>query len=285
MQLDWNKVYTGDNKEYLQHLVEQKAQFDLIATDPPYNIGKDFGNDTDSLTLEEFLIRLDERISLMKKLLSPGGSILMFCTHKYIGDVQMLLRKYFVQRRMMIWYYENGMSRQVHEPVTEYEPFWWFSNSDDCFIYNMDDVRVPYKTDRVRNPVYKKDSKGNKRAWTPDPRGRKRGDVWAYPTLAGKHFESEKTDHPTQKPVALFLDLVRAFAPKNANGKYECRVLDPYMGSGTTAAACERLNRESGHKIQWLGFELNPDWAALGNSRVEKERSRPIEVDMFADEN
>ena len=119
MQIDWNTIYQGDNLTALQKLVEQGFKFNLILTDPPYNIGKKFGNDSDCLSLEEFLLRLDERLKIMKELLSPNGSIILFCTHLYIGDVQMLLRKYFFQRRMQIWYYENGMSRQTHEPVTE----------------------------------------------------------------------------------------------------------------------------------------------------------------------
>lgn len=284
MSLDLNTIYCGDNKPYLEQLVTDKRQFDLVITDPPYNIGKDFGNNTDSLTLEDFLFKLDERLSLLKKILSPRGSIILFCTHLYIGDVQFLLRKYFYQRRMMIWFYENGMSRQIHEPVTEYEPFWWFSNSEENFVYNMDDVRVPYKTDRVRNPVYKLDSQGNKRAWTPDPRGRKRGDVWAYPTLSGKHFEDEKTPHPTQKPMSLITDLIRAFSPKNSSNKYDCRILDPYVGSGTLPACCEKLNKEGEHKIEWIGMELEQMWVDVGNSRIQKERDKYVEKDMFAEE-
>jgi site-specific DNA-methyltransferase (adenine-specific) len=265
-------------------MVEQKLKFNLIVTDPPYNLGKDFGNDTDCLNPQEFLHQLDTRLKLMKELLTPNGSIVVFCSQKYTGDIQFLLRKYFVQRRLMIWFYENGMSRQAHEPVTEFEPFWWFSASDD-FTYNIDDVRVPYKTDRVRNPIYKIDVHGNKRAWTPDPRGRKRGDVWQYPTLAGKHFEDEKVDHPTQKPVSLWTDIIRSFSSKNSNGKLDGKILDPYMGSGTTAVCCEKLNRESNHKITWMGCELEQKFVDLGNSRIEKERRRHIEPDIFADEN
>lgn len=283
MGLEWNKIYQGDNKDYLQQMVDEHIRFNLILTDPPYNIGKNFGNDTDCLSLDDFLKGLDERLALMQHLLMPDGQIIFFCTHKYIGHIQMLLLKYFKQRRQMIWFYENGMSRQIHEPVTEYEPFWWFSMSDENFVYNMDDVRVPYKTDRVRNPVYKLDTQGNKRAWTADPRGRKRGDVWQYPTLAGKYFEGERVDHPTQKPMSLWLDLIRAFSPKNAKNKYDCTILDPYMGAGTTAHCCERLRKE-GHNVRWMGCELESKYVAIGNSRIEAERNRRIERDIFADE-
>lgn len=281
MYMEWNSLYIGDNLGWLRRMKKEGLSFNLILTDPPYNIGKDFGNNTDRLDLSDFLDGLDKRLSLMHDLLTPNGSILLFCTHRYVGDVQLLMRKYFTQRRLMIWHYENGMSRQTKEPVTEYEPFWWFSKNDNYWVYNLDDVRVPYKSERVKNPVYKRDKNGDKRAWVPDPRGRKRGDIWSYPALAGKRFEDERTEHPTQKPMSLTTDLIQAFCPKNPDGLYEGRVLDPYAGSGTTAVCCEKLNHVSNHKIKWLGVELQQKWADIANERVQHERERYVEPDIF----
>ena len=45
-----------------------------------------------------------------------------------------------------------------------------------------------------------------------------RGDVWAFPTLAGRAFKNEKAVHPTQKPEALIIELIKAFCPKNKEG-------------------------------------------------------------------
>lgn len=282
--LEWNKTYQGDNLGYLRRMKDEGMVFNLLLTDPPYNIGKDFGNNTDKQELDDYLDGIDERLALISGLLSRNAGIIWFCTHKYIGQIQMLLSKHFHQRRQMIWYYENGLSRQVKEPVTEYEPFWWYSNSDD-FVYNLDDVRVPYKTDRVKNPVYKRDKSGNRRAWLPNPLGRKRGDVWEYPALCGKNFENERTKHKTQKPESLFIDLIKSFCPKDIDGKkYEGRILDPYHGSGTTGVCAERLNREFGHKIEWIGLELEQEWVDVASSRVEIERAKPTqkETDIFA---
>ena len=280
MEFTWNKIYLGDNIDHLRKMVKDKITFNLILTDPPYNIGKSFGNNTDNMEIVEFLDCMDERLNLMSKLLTNNGSIIWFCIHRFAGDIQLLMRKYFQQRRMMIWYYENGMSRQTKEPVTEYEPFWWFSKTDK-FIYNLDDVRVPYKTDRVKNPIYKIDSHGDKRAWNPHPKGRKRGDVWCCPTLAGKIFEDERTGHPTQKPMRLWTELIRAFCPKDMNGKYEGRILDPNMGCGTTAACCEKMNRVENHKIRWSGSELQQEWIDVAYTRIEREKNRVVEPDIF----
>lgn len=280
MGIEWNRAYCGDNLANMEDMKDKGVTFNLILTDPPYNIGKDFGNDTDKQPLDDFLAGIDKRLSLMSSLLSPNGSIIWFCTHRYVGHIQFLLEKYFQRRRQMIWHYENGMSRQKREPVTEYDPFWWFSASDN-FVYNCDDVRVPYKTDRVKTPVYKRDVAGNKKAWTADPRGRKRGDVWKYPTLAGKKFEAERTEHKTQKPMSLITDLIKAFCPKGMDGKYEGRILDPYLGSGTTGVCCEAMNKESKHRIKWVGIELEQKWVDVTNQRVQQQRDRCIEPDIF----
>ena len=279
--LEWNKVYQGDNLPYLQKMIKDGVSFNLILADPPYNINKDFGNDTDKMSVEDFVKGMDERVSLLKDLLTPNGSIIFFCSQIYVGDMQDILQKNFCQRRLNIWYYENGMSRQTHAPVSEFEPFWWFSGSNDSWIYNIDDVRIPYKSERVKNPVYKYNSKGDRVAWTPNPKGRKHGDVWCHPVLSGKRFELERTDHPTQKPESLITEIIQAFCPKDANNKYAGRVLDPYLGSGTTAVCCERLNLSQGHSIKWSGIELESKWVDVANERIKRERDKPVEIDIF----
>ena len=95
-----------------------------------------------------------------------------------------------------------------------------------------------------------------------------RGDVWSFPTLAGKAFKEEKTDHPTQKPESLITELIKAFCPKNKEGKYEGVILDPFHGSGTLGVCCEKLNLQ-GHKIKWIGIEIEPHWCDVAKKRLE----------------
>lgn len=268
--MEWNKIQHVDCTTYLKKLLEEQAKFDLIATDPPYNIGKDFGNDTDNLPLDVYLSNMKTVLTMCRDLLTERGSIVWFCTHRYVGHLQTMMYDLGLSyKRMLIWYYLNGMSRQRRTPVTEYEPILWFSKSDDNFTYNINDLRIPYRTERVKNPCYKKDANGVKRAWLPNPLGALRGDVWKYPVLSGKLYEKERCgEFPTQKPKNLIIDIVRAFCPKE-DSIYTGSVLDPFMGSGTTAVACETLNRQ-GHNIRWSGCELEERWADLGNNRLKE---------------
>ena len=83
----------------------------------------------------------------------------------------------------------------------------------------------------------------------------------------GKTFEKERTKHPTQKPEALIMELIKAFCPKDNDGKYCGTILDPFHGSGTLGVCCEKLNAQ-GHCIQWIGIELERCWCDVAEKRI-----------------
>lgn len=269
--LKLNTIVKGNSDILIGNLINQDYKFDLILTDPPYNIGKDFGNNSDKLELKDYLVLTKNRLKYCKDLLTDTGSIIWFSAHTYVGYIQVMMYELgLYYRRLNIWHYQNGMSRQTREPLTEYEPFLWFSKNDKIWTYNLDDVRVPYKsTERLKTPVYKKNKNGEKVAWLPNPKGAKRGDIWKYPVLAGKLYQSEKVDHPTQKPESLIIDIIKAFCPKDIEGKYNGYILDPFAGSGTTAVCCEKLNKD-GHNIKWLGIELEQKYCSIAKDRLSK---------------
>ena len=263
----WGLVQ-GDCDSVLSSLIESGRKFDLILTDPPYNIGKDFGNESDKLPLDVFLRQVEKRVDMLKQLLTDNGSLVWFGIHDYIGFIQVIMYNAgLYYRRMNIWRYENGFSRSKKEPATHYEPFLWFSKNEKKWTYNVDEVRVPYKsTERLKNPVKYKDKDGNLKIWEPNPRGSMRGDVWDYPTLAGKAFEKERTSHPSQKPESLISELIKAFCPMK-DGVLSGSILDPFHGSGTLGVCCEKMNL-TGHEIKWLGIELEKKWNDIAQKRI-----------------
>jgi site-specific DNA-methyltransferase (adenine-specific) len=68
-----------------------------------------------------------------------------------------------------------------------------------------------------------------------------------------------RNDHPTQKPVALMLELVRLFTDEGDT------VLDPFAGSGTTGVACLRLGR------RFIGVEKDVRYFELAAERLRAE--------------
>lgn len=269
--MEYNGVINGDSDILLKQMLDDGIKVDLVLTDPPYNLNKDFGNDSDKLPLKEFLHISRKRIALCRDLLKPEGSIIWFGIHHYISFIQTIMYEEDLNyRRMNIWYYENGFSRLKTSPLTQYEPFLWFSKSPKKWTYNVDDVRMPYKSqERLKNPVYYKNSKGDRVKWEPNPLGAMRGDIWSFPTLAGKIYQDEKTEHPTQKPESLITEIIKAFCPKNKDGFYDGVILDPFHGSGTLGVCCEKLNKQ-GHNIRWIGIELEEKWCNVAKERLSK---------------
>lgn len=267
-EANFEGVIHANCDDVIDDLIASGQKFDLILTDPPYNVGKDFGNNTDSLPLDKFLAEMKNRVFKLKQLLTDEGSIIWFGIHDYICYIQVFMYEAGLSyRRLNIWHYENGFSRSKKEPATHYEPFLWFSNDSQKWCYNADDVRVPYKsTERLKSPVKYKDSKGNEKIWKPSEKGALRGDVWDFPTLAGKAFKNERTEHPTQKPESLITELIKAFCPKK-DGIFNGKILDPFHGSGTLGVCCEKLNKE-GHQISWTGIELEKKWCEVAINRL-----------------
>ncbi|RHS87893.1 site-specific DNA-methyltransferase [Clostridium sp. AM42-36] len=261
-------IINGDSDFILDELIKKGVKYDLILTDPPYNINKDFGNTSDRLTIDEFRKITQLRVQKLKKLLTPTGSIIWFGIHNYICYVQIAMYDAgLFYRRMNIWHYENGFSRSKKEPATHYEPFLWFSNDSKIWTYNVDEVRVPYKsTNRLKSAVNYTNAKGEKKTWIPNPKGSMRSDIWDFPTLAGKRFENERTEHPTQKPESLIRELIKAFCPMKS-GIYAGKILDPFHGSGTLGVCCEKLNLQ-GNNIKWTGIELEEKWCDIARQRL-----------------
>ncbi|MBQ7811213.1 MAG: site-specific DNA-methyltransferase [Bacteroidales bacterium] len=262
-------IINADCDHVLQQLLDKGVRYDLILTDPPYNIGKDFGNNTDKLPLDMFLEAMYRRIDLLTQLLTDQGSIIWFGIHDYIGFIQVYMHNVGLHyRRMNIWHYENGFSRSRKEPATHYEPFLWFSKSNIDWTYNVDEVRVPYKSiERLKSPIKYKGKDGVEKIWHPSDKGAMRGDVWDFPTLSGKAFASERTSHPSQKPESLITEIIKAFCPMT-DGKYTGSILDPFHGSGTVGVCCERLNKE-GNNIMWTGIEIEKKWCEIARKRID----------------
>jgi site-specific DNA-methyltransferase (adenine-specific) len=86
-------------------------------------------------------------------------------------------------------------------------------------------------------------------------------ELWSVSRLHREH--PERADHPTQKPLEIIERMVKASCPPGGT------VLDPFMGSGTTALAAKRLGRN------YTGFELNPAYCEIIQARLSAPDTAP----------
>lgn len=122
--------------------------------------------------------------------------------------------------------------------------------NQDKYTFNLDEVRDP----NVKYPNQKKNGKIKVNL-----KGKNPTDVWQFPKVtSGKNRASkERTPHPAQFPVAVVDRII-----KSASNFNEI-VLDPFMGSGTTAIVALGLQR------QVIGFEIRADYCEIVASRID----------------
>lgn len=257
-----NKIIVGDCIQELKKLPDHSTN--LIIADPPYNLNKDFGQWKEADHRHEWLDWSKQWLAECKRILTPEGNIFVYGIHHHICWIQCHLFELGLEyRRQIIWNYENGFSGYTRNLAAHYEPLLWFS-AGSKYIFHP--IREPYKSqDRLKYKIKK-----NGKIWQPNPEGRLAGDIWKFPTLAGRRFRDEKVAHPTQKPLSISLRIVRHFSNPGD------LVVVPFAGSGTECVAAALEGRNS------LGFELNPKYADIARGRICKaveaeaaERSLP----------
>ena len=241
-------IITGDCLEELPQLPDGCAN--LIIADPPYNLNKDFGVWKESKHRNEWLAWSHRWLRECVRVLAPGGNIFVYGIHHHLCWLQCYLYEQGLSyRRQIIWNYENGFAGYSKSLAANYEPILWFSKGDR---YTYLPIREPYKSqDRLKYKITK-----NGKVWQPNPEGRMVGDVWRFPTLAGRRFRDEKVQHPTQKPLALSLRIVEHFSRPGD------LVLVPFAGSGTECLAAALSGR------RYLGIELNQQYVVIARDRI-----------------
>jgi DNA modification methylase len=253
-------IYHGDALGFLASLPDTCA--DLIIADPPYSIEKDkeFGDGAYFDSHEAWLNWCKVWLCEAKRVLKPSGNLFVYAIHHNACFLQCYLYEIGLQyRRQIVWHYENGWSKYRNGPACHYEPILWFAKSATSTFHV---IREPYKSqERLRHAIYK-----NGKVWKPHPDGRQAGDVWQFPTLAGRRFADERTKHPTQKPLLLSRRIVEHFSNPGD------LVLVPFVGSGSECVAAVVAGR------RFIGSEINSEYVAIAQLRLSKVSSELLQV-------
>ena len=235
MNLD---ILQGDSLEVLKRLDNNIA--DIIIADPPYNLGKDYGNSHDLKGFDEYLEFSRKWISEAYRILKPTGTIYVFMGVRFISYLYNILDKEygFFFNSWITWHYTQGLGKtKGFSP--RHDDILMFTKSKK-YKFNLDDIRIPQKYYRKRNNM----------------RGSNPGDVWEFSHI---HYCNENRQaHPTQKPEGLIERMVLASTDK------EDLIIDPFSGSGTVVRVCQQLKRNC------ISVELNPDYIELTKIRLKQ---------------
>ncbi|MDR1941698.1 MAG: site-specific DNA-methyltransferase [Endomicrobium sp.] len=295
-----NKIFNEDCLEGIKKIPNDA--FDIIICDPPYNIGKNFGNDSDKQNHADYIEWVKLWLLECQRVIKRTGTIFIYGFDEILAYISVLLP--MEQQRWIIWHYTNknvpslNFWQRSHESIICY----W----RDKPIFNRDAVRVPYtdgflkgSAGRIR-PLSKTARFGGEKqtVYEANPNGALPRDVICESTLAGgaalkeriiyskskdciidpkqrtQYDERDLIMHPTQKPLELTDKLIKSCRPAS-----DFNVLIPFCGSGSECIAV--LQNEG----NFTAFEINPEYILLASKNVEKYQKDGKTVMQYSYEN
>lgn len=272
---------------------------DIVVTSPPYNLDIKYGTYQDGKPRQEYLAWLGNVFVEIKRILKPDGHFFLNVGYSnldpWVGhDVASEARKLMVLQNNFTWVKSIAIdSKQIghYKPINSerfanptWEHLFHFTKTGNVKC-NKEAIGVPYayesnidNSSRVRGRMIKKLGYLNKRDFEArassaeiakvdadlaakmakqKPRSTVHcpGNAWyiPYETIADR--SAHRGSHPATFPVEL---VRRAIKFSDATGT----LLDPFMGTGTSAVAAKELG------LKWLGFDIDPEYVAYAESRL-----------------
>lgn len=211
---------------------------DLIVTDPPYNLNKNYGKSNDKLEHEEYLKFSRQWLKECKRVLKPNGTIYVFMGMRYISYIyQILEEEGLFFNSWITWYYTQGIGKtKGFSP--RHDDILMFTKHEKKYTFNLDNIRVPQKYYRSVNNM----------------RGANPGNVWEFSHM--HYCNANRQQHPTQKPEGLYERMILASSNPGDT------VLDPFGGSGTCLHVCQHTGRNC------ISIDNNPEYIEMAKERL-----------------
>ncbi len=239
-------IYCGDCIELLNGW--PAGGVDLVFADPPFNIGYVYDKYHDDRPNEEYVEWSRQWMAACQRVLKPTGSFYIAIGDDFAADIRIIGRELGLHlRNWIIWHYTFGQNMKAKFSRAHTHIFYFTKHATE-FTFNDKLLRFP----SARHTEYQ-DLRAN-------PLGRLPDDVWdEFPRVCGT-FKERAGFHGCQMPEALLQRIVLA---SSNLGEI---VLDPFVGSGTTAVAAKRVGR------RYIGIDVSADYAEHTRRRLAEVR-------------
>ena len=249
-------LYNMDCRHGMKRLIQHHLHpFDLTVTSPPYNIGKEY---EEPMELDKYVDWCAECFGQIKALTAGGGAFWLNLGYMPVaGQGKAVPLPYLLWNKVpfylmqeIVWNYGAGVAcRNSFSPRNE-KILWYVADSGN-YTFNLDEVRDP-------NVKYPNQKKGG--VLRCNPLGKNPSDVWSVPKVTSGEFRAskERTKHPAQFPSAVIERIIKVSSHKGQV------VLDPFIGSGTTAAVALSCGRAV------VGFEIKESYCQIAASRIKE---------------
>lgn len=253
-----DSIIHGDTFLTLALLPRQSV--DLLVVDPPYNLTKAFNSNTfASRSSTAYAEWLEGWFTLVLPLLKPTASLYICGDWRSSTPIHQVLDKYVLVRNRITWEREKGRG-SLNNWKNASEDIWYATVGKE-FTFNVEAVKLKRK---VIAPY--RDQAGSPKDWEEGAEGNYRlthpSNLWTDLTVPFWSMP-ENTDHPTQKPEKLVAKIILA---SSQPGQV---ILDPFLGSGTTAVVAKKLGR------RFIGIELDQEFCCLAAKRLALAEQHP----------
>jgi adenine-specific DNA-methyltransferase len=255
-------IILGDCRELLATVPDEST--DLVVSSPPYNLGKEYEA---RVALDHYIEDQRGILAECARVLKPSGSIFwQVGAYSEKGTLIPLDVRFFPllenlglqPRNRIMWVRQHGLHGR-RKFSARHETVLWFTKGDD-YVFNLDSVRVPQKYQG--KTFHKGDRYGELSC---NPAGKNPGDIWSFRNV--KHNHEEQTIHPCQFPEDFVARIVLCATDEGGV------VLDPYMGTGTSAVVARDFGRH------FVGAELDEAYYEVALRRLS---GKPDEHGSFA---
>lgn len=243
----------GDCRELLKTVPD--ASVKLVVTSPPYNIGKPYGTYTDRIALNEWEDLIRDVTREVARILTPDGSFFLNLSPVPFGKDKEILPLPFIGyqimqenglhlRNMITWTF-NNMQNCTNRLSGRYENILWGVKDLNNYVFNLDDIRIPYITQNDKR------LEGGK--------GRNPTDVWYFDRVNNMTKKKLNLQHPCVYPLPMIIKILKMSSNPGDT------ILDPFVGSGTSLVAAKILGRKG------IGFELDEKYIDEIEMRLREE--------------
>lgn len=268
-----NSIIQGDALKILKKINEKSV--DLVYLDPPFytqdkhsllsKTNVEYSFDDKWNDMDDYLHFMQERLFECKRILKNTGSIFLHCDRNASHYLKVLMDKVFGMANFqseIIWSYKRWSNSKKgllnnHQVILFYSKTKKFKFNKIYKEYsettNVDQILQERARNENGKSVYKLDKNGETVVGQ-SKKGVPLSDVWEIPFLNPK--AKERVGYPTQKPIILLEQIIKLVTDEGD------LVVDPFVGSGTTAVAAKMLNRK------YIGIDKSKDAVVLTNDRL-----------------
>jgi len=264
-------LHHGDCLKVLPTL--EAGSIDAVVTSPPYNLGINYRSYDDTSSREVFLDWCRQWAAEVKRVLADDGSFFLnvgaapknpLMPHQLLLALTDSESPLFVLQNTFHWIKSISVETRAGEPISvgHFKPINSQRFVNDCheYIFHLTKTGDVPLDRRAAGVPYQ--DKSNIARWghTGGQDSRCRGNTWFIPYDTIQSRDKDRP-HPATFPVGLVEQCLKLHG-KGA----ETRLLDPFLGIGTSAVAAQRFGVK-----EFTGIELDEEYFALAKVRVEGE--------------